>query len=164
MQLDDILAASIAPGATVRDQATLFLNGAVEPDTDSEHFRLYQNPDNRRAYFIIKKADVTGELYQWTLEETSSAGFIGVKMYRIPLRYGCEIVTVSVTFEKLHASSEMCAIDAVKQDLDAMNESGETKSSRLQMAMDRLSKLMSTLSNILKKMSETSQEIVQNMK
>jgi len=32
---------------------------------------------------------------------------------------------------------------------------GETESLRLQMAMDRLSKMMSTLSNLLKKMSDT---------
>jgi hypothetical protein len=41
---------------------------------------------------------------------------------------------------------------------------GEMESLRLQMAMDRLSKLMSTLSNVLKKTSDTSSTIVQNLK
>jgi hypothetical protein len=56
------------------------------------------------------------------------------------------------------------AIDAVRVKLDTLNEMGETESLRLQMAMDRLSKLMSTLSNLLKKASDTEASIVQNMK
>jgi hypothetical protein len=56
------------------------------------------------------------------------------------------------------------AIDSMKKDLDSMSELGQTESLRLQMAMDRMSKLMSTLSNILKKISDTSQSITQNLK
>jgi hypothetical protein len=41
---------------------------------------------------------------------------------------------------------------------------GETESLRLQMAMDRRSKLMSTLSNILRKMSEAADGITANIK
>jgi hypothetical protein len=40
-------------------------------------------------------------------------------------------------------------VDTMKNDLDSMSEMGEMESLRLQMAMDRLSKLMSTLSNLL---------------
>ena len=56
------------------------------------------------------------------------------------------------------------AADQMKSELDSMSELGETESLRLQMAMDRLSKLMSTLSNMLKKADDTQQGIVQNMK
>jgi hypothetical protein len=56
------------------------------------------------------------------------------------------------------------SIDQMKSDLDSMSEMGETESLRLQMAMDRLSKMMSTLSNLLKKASDTDQGIVQNIK
>ena len=45
-----------------------------------------------------------------------------------------------------------------------MSELGESESLRLQMALDRLSKMMSTLSNILKKVSDTADAIVQNLK
>jgi hypothetical protein len=38
------------------------------------------------------------------------------------------------------------------------------ESLRLQMAMDRYSKMMSTLSNLMKKMSETSESITANLK
>ena len=55
-------------------------------------------------------------------------------------------------------------IDKIKSDLDSMSELGETESLRLQMAMDRLSKMMSTLSNILKKISDTANSITQNLK
>ena len=48
--------------------------------------------------------------------------------------------------------------------LDSMSEMGDMESLRLQMAMDRLSKLMSTLSNLLKKASETASGITQNIK
>jgi hypothetical protein len=53
---------------------------------------------------------------------------------------------------------------AVKDELDSMSEMGEMESLRLQMAMDRMSKLMSTLSNVLKKISDTAQGITQNIK
>jgi hypothetical protein len=52
----------------------------------------------------------------------------------------------------------------MQNDLDSMSELGETESLRLQMAMDRISKFMSTLSNILKKMSDTASQITQNLK
>jgi chromosome segregation ATPase len=52
----------------------------------------------------------------------------------------------------------------LKQELDSLSELGETESLRLQMAMDRISKMMSTLSNVLKKISDTAQSITQNLK
>lgn len=55
-------------------------------------------------------------------------------------------------------------IDKVKADLDSMSEMGETESLRLQMAMDRLSKAMTAISNLLKKHADTAQSIVQNLK
>jgi hypothetical protein len=55
-------------------------------------------------------------------------------------------------------------IDQIKNDLDSLSEMGEMESLRLQMAMDRMSKMMSTLSNMLKKISDTSNAIIQNMK
>jgi chromosome segregation ATPase len=56
------------------------------------------------------------------------------------------------------------AIDEAKAELDSLSELGETESLRLQMAMDRVSKFMTTLSDILKKASETSAQITQNLK
>lgn len=54
--------------------------------------------------------------------------------------------------------------DKLKSDLDSMSEMGEMESLRLQMAMDRMSKMMSTISNLLKKISNTTDDIVQNLK
>lgn len=56
------------------------------------------------------------------------------------------------------------SMDRLKSDLDSMSEIGETESLRQQMAMDRLSKMMSTLSNLLKKATDTAQGITQNIR
>ncbi|HNR15547.1 MAG TPA: hypothetical protein PKG90_02650 [Chitinophagaceae bacterium] len=59
-------------------------------------------------------------------------------------------------------------LDAIKEkmkgDLDSMSEMGEMESLRLQSAMDRMSKMNSTLSNLLKKIHDTQQSIIQNLK
>lgn len=61
--------------------------------------------------------------------------------------------------------AELDAIkDTIKNDLDSMSEMGEMESLRLQMLMDRKSKMMSTLSNLFKKISETASSITQNLK
>jgi hypothetical protein len=52
----------------------------------------------------------------------------------------------------------------IRSKLDSLSEMGEMESLRLQMAMDRLSKMMSTLSNILHKVSETQAAITPNLK
>jgi Arc/MetJ-type ribon-helix-helix transcriptional regulator len=54
--------------------------------------------------------------------------------------------------------------DELRDKLDSMSELGEMESMRLQMIMDRRSKLLETLSNIMKKISDTSQSITQNLK
>lgn len=56
------------------------------------------------------------------------------------------------------------AVDSTKAKLDSKSELGETESLRLQMSMDRLAKLEATLSNLLKKISETQSNIVNNLK
>lgn len=55
-------------------------------------------------------------------------------------------------------------IELVRDQLDSLSEMGEMESLRLQMAMDRMSKLMSTLSNLLKKLSDTASTITHNLK
>jgi hypothetical protein len=55
-------------------------------------------------------------------------------------------------------------VNRLKNDVDSMSEMGEMESLRLQMAMDRLAKMMSTLSNLLKKVSDTTNAITQNIK
>jgi hypothetical protein len=55
-------------------------------------------------------------------------------------------------------------VEELHADLDQMSEYSEMDQLRLQMAMDRLSKMMSTLSNLLKKLADTQSAIIQNMK
>ena len=64
-----------------------------------------------------------------------------------------------VTFANLQSLENQ-----LKQQLDSMNELSEMSSLRLQMMMDRRSKFISTLSNIMKKISTTQDTLVQNLK
>jgi hypothetical protein len=53
---------------------------------------------------------------------------------------------------------------AARNQKDAMSDMSEEESLRLQMAMDRQSKFIQTLSNVEKKMAQTQDSIVQNLK
>ena len=55
-------------------------------------------------------------------------------------------------------------LELLKKQEDEMSGMGEMESLKLQTAMVRLSKLMSTLSNLLKKASKTEEDIVGNIK
>jgi hypothetical protein len=57
-----------------------------------------------------------------------------------------------------------CIQAFLQGELDGMNGMSEMTSLRLQMAVDRRSKLMITLSNVMKKMSDTQESIVENLK
>ena len=66
---------------------------------------------------------------------------------------------------KIETYDELVAIrDGLKDQLDSMSEMSEMTSLRLQMAMDRRSKFMETLSNIMKKINTTQETITQNLK
>jgi hypothetical protein len=54
--------------------------------------------------------------------------------------------------------------DGLRGRLDSMSELSEMTSLRLQMVMDRRSKLIATLSNIMKANSDTQGSIVGNLK
>ena len=71
----------------------------------------------------------------------------------------------SVAFKKSPTKTEINAmVDQIKKDLDSMNEMSELDQLRLQMLMDRRSKMMETLSNLMKKFSDTQEDIIQNLK
>lgn len=54
--------------------------------------------------------------------------------------------------------------DSIKNQLDSMSEMGELASIRLNMARDRLSKFLETLAHLLQKLSQTADDITQNLK
>jgi hypothetical protein len=65
----------------------------------------------------------------------------------------------------LTSKEDLCAVvEDIKNKLDSLSELGEMESLRLQMAMDRKSKLMSTLSNLMKRWTDTASAITQNLK
>lgn len=55
-------------------------------------------------------------------------------------------------------------IERIKKELDKMGDLDKSQSLKLQMYMERVSKMITTLSNMQKKMSAVSGSIIQNMK
>ena len=70
------------------------------------------------------------------------------------------------SFQKVQADLDELngAQAALRAELGTISDMSETESLRLQMIMDRLSKLMSTLSNVLKQSADTQKTIIQNTK
>ena len=70
-----------------------------------------------------------------------------------------------LTLPPIVTMGDLVGVEAkLKGSLDSLSELGETESLRLQMAMDRMSKFMTALSNIMKKLSDTSDAIIANLK
>lgn len=69
-------------------------------------------------------------------------------------------------FNGLNVATAQLSLDVEKRIrlLDGLSELGETESLRLQMAMDRLSKLETTLSNVLARISNIGEQITQHIK
>jgi hypothetical protein len=78
---------------------------------------------------------------------------------------GVRFVSCDLHPGELTSPDQLAAIqDELKNKLDSMSELGELESIRLQMALDRRSKFLETLSNVMKKLSDTDSSIVQNLK
>jgi exonuclease VII small subunit len=68
-------------------------------------------------------------------------------------------------FSKINALSEIKRLnEELTNELDSLSELGEVMQMRLQMSLDRLSKLASTMSNLLQKISATQSAMVSNLK
>jgi hypothetical protein len=55
-------------------------------------------------------------------------------------------------------------LDGARSTTDSVQETSETESMRLQMVMDRKSKMLEAVSNIQKKKSQTDDQVIKNMK
>ena len=78
---------------------------------------------------------------------------------------GLRWVPTDLAGEKLTRVEQLdCIVDELKGKLDSLSDLSELEGMRLQMLMDRRSKAMEMLSNIMKKMSETQAALVANLK
>ena len=78
---------------------------------------------------------------------------------------GVSLAETDLYPERVTRTEQIQAVlDDLKGRLDSLSELGEMESLRLQMVMDRRAKLLETLSNIMKKLSETANSITQNLK
>ena len=66
--------------------------------------------------------------------------------------------------EELSLLVLMEALRSARVERDSLSEQGEMQSPKMQMVMDRISKMEQMLSNTMKKLSEASSSIIQNMK
>lgn len=75
------------------------------------------------------------------------------------------VPSVQMGDAKTIAAAELPAeIRGTERQLDSLGELSDELSLKLQILMDRRSKLISTLSNILKKIAQTQDEVIQNIK
>jgi hypothetical protein len=67
--------------------------------------------------------------------------------------------TGPLTFDRLHLIQTQ-----VGSSLKGLDEQSETQSLELQMTMDRRSKLIDTLSNVMKKIADANEAVISNLK
>jgi ElaB/YqjD/DUF883 family membrane-anchored ribosome-binding protein len=105
--------------------------------------------------------------------EYASNGLGGASAYhRVPIpvadvesRDGVQTATVNYVEGRTATHDDLQAVlDDLKNRLDSMTEMSEMTSLRLQMAMDRRAKFITTLSNLMKKISDTQDSVIQNLK
>lgn len=82
-----------------------------------------------------------------------------------PSKAGLKLVATDLFDDQIVDISQLTAIkEDLNDQLDSLSEMSELQMLRLQMVMDRQAKYMSTLSNLLKKVSSTQDSLVQNIK
>ena len=81
-----------------------------------------------------------------------------------PPKSSVDVESILQVMLTVHGKEQDEEIATLQRSLDAGAELSELDSLRLQMAMDRNSKMMSALSNLLKKLADTNSAIVQNLK
>lgn len=121
------------------------------------------------AFLVIMQASKSAQEDLRAVMEQVKAISAQKKKVRAALKQrsdrGLDALSVASLISAVTVKAETSRIiDEISADIDSMSEMGEMESLRLQMAMDRMSKMMSTLSNILKKISCTASQITQNMK
>ena len=74
------------------------------------------------------------------------------------------LIRSGVNGDKLSKADISTKVEEMKKDIDAMSELGEAAQLKMQMYMDRMTKAYSAASNMMKKFSEISGQIIGNMK
>jgi hypothetical protein len=103
MQLDALLVNKTAD-LSAASHGVVFVSGRVEADKDAEYVPLYREPTNPRAYLLVRKADVMGELHAWTADELAHAGHVGVELHRVPIAHGAQVQAITVKLHRLGES------------------------------------------------------------
>ena len=120
-----------------------------------------------RGTFTRRPKAIPGSKSTWTPSKT---GHLGITYHELPPGADeCLVGESGTTYDSGSAGNVTVQglkslLDEMKGKLDGMNEMSEMTSLRLQMTMDRRSKFISTLSQIMKKISTTQDTLTQNIK
>lgn len=165
------------PGADIEALAFLVLMQAAKSSQEDlktimAKVKAINNAKAQQRKNLAEAQELQAAASNKTAGETISGGDEFKKTYVVERRRADSLkrlAGIQVSNSKLYKTPTTKAtldrlVDEMKSDLDSMSEMGEMESLRLQMAMDRMSKMMSTLSNLLKKISDTAQGITQNLK
>ena len=115
------------------------------------------NEAKERARQRQTKVRTDAAISQHAIQASGSSPAIARK----PVPAASRVDTAARPLPKVQLDSH---VDKAKSDPDSLSEVSDTESLRLQMAMDRLSQSMSTVSNMLKKLSDTNASITRNIK
>ena len=129
----------------------------------------------RAAPEFLLRAQAVGSdpqaVYAAALQAVASRGFRGTHQKEAAFYLIATVLLASngnapcVSFARIPPFlAQRTLADQSKQHLDGPSEMAGTESLRLQMAMDRMSKLMETLCHLLESMENTDQGITQNLK
>jgi hypothetical protein len=99
MNIKEVMSASAVPPKVETEEYTI--HGDVTPDTDPNYIRIYRNPSDKRSYWLLRTADIVGDLTKWTPEEKVHAGLFGENMYIFSVRHGTVFQSVEISIEKI---------------------------------------------------------------
>jgi flagellar hook-basal body complex protein FliE len=164
----------IPPGADIEELAfVVLMNATNDQDSDLQQIMNEVQAQTKAKQFLreqmqIVNKDVANNSRQLTSEASKTCNSPGCNEL---IEHASDIAAATVQSKKpVHIGGAITygqlkeIQEELQGSLDSMNEMSETTSMRLQMAMDRRSKFVEALSNVMKKIDSTQEAIIQNLK
>lgn len=103
---------SLPKAAEADPQPLHYVHGTIELQNDGR-FRIYLNPNNRFAYWILDEQTIGGDIAEWPQEAVAHKGLVGHRVFTLPVKTGSEVLAVQMTRHKLGETvSAEYALDA----------------------------------------------------
>lgn len=162
-----IISNTLLPDAVVAKEFTPLVTDEIQRDYSIEKAVFSRSTRLKKEFHPSAKAkldQIANELMSYVVSDVKGRdiSLLAQKKVRRKFRGVSPEQFNLLYFYVLSETSRL--LSDYKNKHDGMNEMSEMTSLRLQMTMDRRSKFMSTLSNIMKKISSTQDVLVQNIK